>query len=447
VTINLPGPAITHFDMLANELSLVLSPAPTPTERPQPKTSQSQRPTIKLSDENLISHQLTGTIDGFGNQTSRYFQGPNGPIGILDKDFLRVQKFITALAARKEVSQYVGEKYILDVLFDWFRERYIGKLDGSFGFIQYFINRASIDITPLHIAIPLSHLAMEQSFKIGLVTFDFYDSAYFDAMESSFRTKHPEAAADSLKKIREDYQGIVFAHVTVLAEREHAKDIAIFRTEQAISILRLFSPTALFPQAKSYFGRKGHTIIPVDHFFLFHSDLPTILTNVTELGTFNFTVDNQLLSLMHQGGLDIINNLLTKDHLSEYEKYLMSAIALFSRSVISSDLNEKIVFILASLETILLKDSTEPIQWSLGQRLAFIVEKTPERRKHVVTLIKEAYQIRSSYLHHGNANNDLEVTTQLTMVVGSAIRVMLARTKSFSAFQDFHNWIEHEILS
>jgi hypothetical protein len=203
----------------------------------------------------------------------------------------------------------------------------------------------------------------------------------------------------------------------------------------------------LFPQVKSYFGRKGHTLLPVDHFFIFTSDLPTIVTHSAESAIFDFAVEDQLVLLMKAGGLDDWNEILLKNNLTDYEELLMTAISLFSKSVVLGDLLDKLVYIIASLETIFLRDSSEPIQSALSQRLAFVVEQTPERRKNVVTLVKDTYHIRSSYLHHGQTNDDLKTVTALSIVASSAIRNLVNKRKSYSCRKEFLDSLEHTILT
>jgi hypothetical protein len=299
----------------------------------------------------------------------------------------------------------------------------------------------------IHVAIPIAHFTIQRTFTLGRVSFDFYDSSFFDRLEASYRDKYPEVDVVGIAKLRKDYQGIVFAHLTVTAEKDHAAALAVQYTEQAITVLRFYSPTVLFPQVKSYFGRKGHTYLPVDHFFIFTSDLPTIVTHSAESAIFDFAVEDQLVLLMKAGGLDDWNEILLKNNLTDYEELLMTTISLFSKSVVLGDLHDKLVYILASLETIFLRDSSEPIQSALSQRLAFVVEQTPERRKNVVTLVKDAYHVRSSYLHHGQTNNDLKTVTALSMIANSAIRNLVNKRKNYSSRTEFLDSLEHTILT
>ena len=55
---------------------------------------------------------------------------------------------------------------------------------------------------------------------------------------------------------------------------------------------------------------------------------------------------------------------------------------------------DKLVYILASLESILLKNDSEPIQKNLGERMAFLIGPTVEARKTIIANVVETYARR-----------------------------------------------------
>ena len=55
----------------------------------------------------------------------------------------------------------------------------------------------------------------------------------------------------------------------------------------------------------------------------------------------------------------------------------------------------------AGLESILLRDSSEPILQNLSERLAMFAYDTVQERAVALKDIKEAYALRSRFVHHG----------------------------------------------
>lgn len=65
------------------------------------------------------------------------------------------------------------------------------------------------------------------------------------------------------------------------------------------------------------------------------------------------------------------------------------------------------MFTLAALESILLRDSNEPIQKNLGERMAFVIGKNIDERKAIIKNVEEIYKYRSAFVHHGQTPRHL----------------------------------------
>jgi hypothetical protein len=59
------------------------------------------------------------------------------------------------------------------------------------------------------------------------------------------------------------------------------------------------------------------------------------------------------------------------------------------------------VFVVAAAESIFLRNSSEPIQKNLGERMAFLIGNTVDERRKVIQNVDEFYNIRSALIHHG----------------------------------------------
>jgi hypothetical protein len=191
----------------------------------------------------------------------------------------------------------------------------------------------------------------------------------------------------------------------------------------------------------------GHAHIPVSHYFVFEDAWPKVLTQAEEKADFRLTIDANFLRLMNAAGLSVWGELLAKSELSELEQLLLNSISLFSKSIASSNFQDKIVFALASIETILLKNSTEPIQHFVGLRLAFVTAPALEPRKRIIKVIRAAYQIRSSYLHHGKVTEDHQLLAELLRTIWSAFRLILLNRAEYSTHAEFLDFVENMILS
>ena len=115
-------------------------------------------------------------------------------------------------------------------------------------------------------------------------------------------------------------------------------------------------------------------------------------------------LSNEILSMIWLGGLNILSDMLCKEDRSEFQDQVLTSLYLYSRNPLAREIADKLVYILVSLESILLKDANEPIMQNIGERIAFIIGKPIERIK-IVQNVKDIYGLRSSFIHHGKDIN------------------------------------------
>jgi hypothetical protein len=99
--------------------------------------------------------------------------------------------------------------------------------------------------------------------------------------------------------------------------------------------------------------------------------------------------------------LEALHRLASSRETTEFKSDLYSAFQLHSRNSVATEVSHKIVFVVAAIESLLLKDSNEPIQKNLGERMAFLIGNSLQTRKEIIKNVDEFYRIRSEFIHHG----------------------------------------------
>jgi Apea-like HEPN len=79
------------------------------------------------------------------------------------------------------------------------------------------------------------------------------------------------------------------------------------------------------------------------------------------------------------------------------------ALLIYSRNSVAITPADKLVYILVGLESVLIRNSNEPLGKNIGERMAFLVGDTVDSRKAVLANVDEIYKLRSSFIHHGGA--------------------------------------------
>ncbi|MFP3591946.1 hypothetical protein [Chryseobacterium sp. SIMBA_038] len=86
--------------------------------------------------------------------------------------------------------------------------------------------------------------------------------------------------------------------------------------------------------------------------------------------------------------------------MTELDLTIVNSITLFAKALYQNNLNQRVVELFTQLESLVLSDSNEPILNSLTKYISKLVTKNIEERKFIISLLKEMYGIRSSYVHH-----------------------------------------------
>lgn len=406
--LSLPATAIVQF----NERALVLCsklrkklPSP-PRTAVAGESSEAHIPTKTLDQEDVMNFRLTGSQDGLGRQLSRCFPTPEGYVELTGDDYQSFRHLAYQVVSAGSLADSLSEEFVRSTLFDWLEKRHKSEIPADASFVDHLRTQAHKATRPHRIVIPLDSMSIEVPFVIGAVAFDYFRKDFFDSFETfllSQKRNDPEHVQQAVSRFRKRYQGRVYASIQVEAEVGRAIELAKQDVDESLMLLRFFSPTALLPEIPSYFDILGRASVPtVDVLdFADAAAFPSIEQRVEEERQSTLELNSTALSEMKEMGLDVAGALVTKPSRTEIEELLLTCMSLVARAAKAAQLHEKIVFTLAAAETLLLGNAAEPIQQSLGQRLAFLTSDSADSRKAVITLVKDSYKCRSAYLHHG----------------------------------------------
>ena len=115
---------------------------------------------------------------------------------------------------------------------------------------------------------------------------------------------------------------------------------------------------------------------------------------------FHFTITPDIVKKMNDLSLDAISAMLQKPIPTEFEKLLNTSIDFFGAGMHELDPRDAFIDFIISLESLLLKER-EPSKGLLAERVALIIESTPEAREIAFEMVEELYQIRSNVVHRG----------------------------------------------
>ena len=244
--------------------------------------------------------------------------------------------------------------------------------------------------------------------------------------------------------MRQDFQGLAVAEVSVFGERIRAREIAAERVDLAVGVLRFFTP----PEVTSRLARWGYAPRRTSRVFVTDSTgkfLSTSSAIIDRPGT--MVLSDNLRDILLVGGLSEVCGILARDKRTDFEEAVLAGMVTFGRAALTADLREKMIWYCAGLESILLRDSSESILQNLSERLAMFAYDTVQERTVALKDVKEAYALRSRFVHHGAEIDEGEVVNRFAHHGLQVFRRIVKNAHHFGHKVDFVEYIDRMKLS
>lgn len=443
--IKINSEARRNFDQKANELLLELRPIERSASKRDRRFAPDLHMEAKITEKDIIGKIKQAVSDHKGNEIGKSFCYQGRHIGLFDINYKKLQDLAQAMLRANSLKNFISMKYLLDVIFEWMEGRYRNATSANM--VKFVLENCKNCIKEMEIWIPIAYLCIEDDIKIGKIIFKTFQKNMFEEWMRIVGEKNPdikEAYIAELKKLQSKHQGTAAATIKLIAEPIRAQEIAVEETEKSLSILRFFSPVNLDPELHSYCQIYGKENIESMKIFLFEKEtpLPNIIEELIGKQPIYWSIDKRILLRMSAGPLKILSQLLETEKLTEFQKKILDAVLLYSKSSISKNLQDKLLYTLIALETILLKNSNEPIQQNVGDRIAFFMSDKPKERKRISKNFKDIYTIRSSFIHHGQMREDLEKLRNFMESACFLFNKLIFFSKKFDTTNDFINSIE-----
>jgi hypothetical protein len=257
--------------------------------------------------------------------------------------------------------------------------------------------------------VPIAYLHLQSDFVFGSVVFRPITAAVLDVWELACSPRTPDGTASVqayFRRLRQECQGLTAVTFEAEAEAIRVLQIAAETAERSTALLRTLCVENLHPRACSYCVPLGRLTAVSDYIWL-SSGPSTFSTDRTALPPppSSWVIGDERRAELDQIGLSALAKIAALDG-SEFDKKLVETLLIYNRANISRDPVDKLIYVLVALESMLLKNQSEPIQAAVGDRMAFVVGKDADERLQIAALVRDCYAIRSRFVHHGQARED-----------------------------------------
>jgi hypothetical protein len=214
-------------------------------------------------------------------------------------------------------------------------------------------------------------------------------------------------------------------------------------------MLRLFSPAAFLASFRSYCAPRGRQP--------WRSEEYLVLKDQRLVGGQHAMINPQHhmwgvnatdWTKFEQVGLKDLGDIIKSASRSEFEDALLDSLRMYSRATLEDDMAGKLTYLIVAMESFLLRNANEPLQDNLGRRLAWAVGQNLAIRKQIVAHVRQIYDIRSGFFHHGKSVDDAQALETfmglLWQLFHNAVR---DARKRFVKRDEYLGWLDDQCLT
>jgi hypothetical protein len=370
----------------------------------------------EVPEAELLDFKITGQHDQLGRTTARYFEHQGRRFGLEGERYKELARLSESLQKTNALRDVVSTKWVEDVILDWMKEQHAGA--GTPELADFIAERCEEDVKEHEVWFPVAQLSLESDLAFGNVVFKTIPKRMLDWLEEDMQGakegRREEGAAQidhHMSRMRHELQGLAASTITVEAETQRAAEVGRRESERAVTLLGVFNVAATtIPEVTSYSALLGRENIEeirrlsVEGGRIHRESLQGVGKPIL-----HFHLSNAEISRYKQTmGFDNASELLTLERRTDFQEKLLDALLLYSRSTREKDLAGRLVYMLVAIESILLRDEHESIQQNVGERMALIIARTLEPRRATVRHLKDAYRLRSKFIHHGETIDEVE---------------------------------------
>jgi Apea-like HEPN len=400
---------------------------------------------VNLTGKEVPSAPVHPAVGIAGNEVARFFPDLNPPVGLFGSDHEELINICRALLESEALKEQVSMTFIVEAVFEWIRNRH--QQTATQSMTEYVLDRCANAIAGLEVWIPIAGTEVEVEINMGKVVLKSVDQTIWQRWVSGWQARQPEGIEKIQTFLTEiGTERISVSAMKVTAEPIKAVELAVEESDNALNILRYFSLANLNPPLSVYTAISGKEYVERPRHMILRNGL-LILAGRTERNLRSrhpWRIDSTLLSKMKERGFDTLVRLIAQKeaHLTDFQKSLLRAISIYSKSSLAQDLNDKLLYVIAALEYILLKDASESLQRHIGERMAFLIGKSLEARIEIIRNYKKAYALRSAAVHHGEVLKDAEALTHFMRDAWHTFNRLINEADRFTTKQNLIEFVD-----
>jgi len=405
--------------------------------RTAPQGFVTEIPTIKITEKEIIG-SITGWVqEADGASAFVFIRFEDKSYGFSRSDYDGLDGIIdVVMKSNNWARSSLSREFVETAFCDWGRQRF--KKDGI-SFSSALSSAAKKAVAKVEIWAPIAHTVIERSFEFGPVRIETISAKVID----KFRSCGPEVQQEQnqqvdqlFEKLRREVQGYAAVVVPVEAEPTLAGRRGLQIAQDAVGLLRFFSPAAPASFLLNPVVLKGEDCIPQSKLIVLGADSVTISESllVKEVGFWHLP-DQRITELM--SGLEAAASLVLTEGLSEFALAVRASLLTYGKGTTLANPLDRLQSALTAVEGILLKHDMEARAHNVANRVSLLLARGEADRQAVKQKVQRIYWLREQPQLSAQGRRVDELFADFTAFAYNVLHIALQNKSAFTSKSEF----------
>lgn len=406
---------------------------------------QSRRePSAHITDKDVVGEIKSAYTDITGKVRQRFFVENRQEVALTEEGYEKLRRLSEQILSTPPFKTGFSTEFIEETVFDWWADFVRQRTTESLS--DRLCKSAESAVQRHHLIVPISAVQFQAGFQFGDILVTPMDRNMIAGMFDQALKNHPENR-EEIERVRnkqlQELAHLTAVHSFVVGEPIFAEEQATNAAFDMASVLRFMSPAALtwnvgfpcYPHGSEHV--RSRTLLRIQE-----NSVSGLSGAILDKGLLNWMVSTDELHRYMEKGFKNLSALFEERPISDFQEKVRSSIFVFSEGVGSFDANIRLVYAMSALENLFLGSEQEPIQNSVGERLAFILSDSGKERREILANFKKAYKLRSKQVHHLGTVDDEDTLSKFFQNAWIALHRAMELSLSFKTKSEFLDKID-----
>ncbi len=405
---------------------------------------KTQRPVkAVINDSQIIGSVVRRDVDSNGDRILAFLQKDGVEYGFLSPGIKILEEVKDLILCGKVAREKISREFLEKELLEWSRKKFLKETDEAFS--DALLSASTNAVKDFEVWIPIAHLEVESNVDFGKVKICPLSVEKVDEFESMGVKASPaqkDAIRQLFQKLREDIQGYAAIVIKVESESSLASKVALKIAQDAVDLLRFFSPAAFVSWKLCPTALLGSDILPRTKTVAVSESSIVINESMLAQDVEFWKLSEAAAKKLESSGFQLAGRLIDKKELSDFSTAIRSSIIAYSKGTTKPDLTDRLFHVVAALEQLFLKHEVEPIVPSISRRVSNILSRAGTERSQISDIIRRAYQIKDKHRSLFHSQQEGDILQRFIQISYSSIITALLNSERFLEKSDFLNALD-----